>query len=313
MKIGFIYEHPTWSNELISCLESNGIILDLKNVADLAFDTHPDHGDNQLWINRVNIMPSAQRNPAVVFHTLHYLNWLEHSGARVINGARAHYVGASKAMQNAVFASLKLHYPRAVAIHRPEDALDAARQIGYPVIVKPNIGGSGSGVSKRNSEVELAEAVKFKMLDLGVDNTGLVQQYIESDGFIYRVEILGDQLFYAIRQPIQEGTFNYCAADGCHTDPEPNDEFDFCAIDGADRISTFEPDADTVEQVVQIVQATGADVGGVEYLVDRKTGQLCYYDFNPYSNFVTNGESLLGFSPEQRYTDFILEKARNSP
>ena len=98
-------------------------------------------------INRINIMPSAARNPNIVFHTLHYLNWLELTGVRVINGARSHFIGASKVMQNGVFSSLGLAHPRAMAIYRQQDVLAAAEAVGYPVIVKPNIGGSGSGIA----------------------------------------------------------------------------------------------------------------------------------------------------------------------
>ena len=59
--------------------------------------------------------------------------------------------------------------------------------------------------------------------------------------------------------------------------------------------------------MIEVVRTCGADFGGVEFLMDRRTGTPCYYDFNPYSNFVTNGESLLGFSPEDRFIDFVAD------
>ena len=310
MEINFLYEHPQWSESLIGAFRGRGVTLTTTNVAELAFATEivqcPSY---DLTVNRINIMPSAERPPQVVFQTLHYLGLLEVSGTRVINGARAHFIGASKVMQNAVISKLGLSCPRAIAIYRMQDALAAADEIGYPVIVKPNIGGSGSGIAKFDTREELEDAVKIRSLDLGVDRTGLVQQYIQSDGFIYRIEVLGNQLFYSIRQSIQENNFNYCAADGCsaeQTEADNSDEFDFCAIEGADRIQTFTAEPGIVQDVIRIVKACDADVGGVEYFVDTATGAPCFYDFNPYSNFVTNGEALLGFSPEQRYIDFVL-------
>ncbi len=311
MNIAFLYEHPSWSDTLLEAFQRNAIELNKINVAELSFATDIQRDEKfDLAINRVNIMPSEKRKPEVVFQTLHYLSWLELSGVRVVNGARAHFIGASKAMQNGIFSSLGLHCPRAIAIYRAEDSVAAAENIGYPVIIKPNLGGSGAGVAKYDNFTELRAAIKMKSVDLGVDRTGIVQEYIESDGFVYRVEILGEQLFYSIRQPIQEGSFNYCAADGCAADTAPVDEseaFEFCVMDEEPRIEVYKPGQAVVDNAIRIIKSCSADVGGVEFLVDQKTGQPCYYDFNPYSNFVSNGEALLGFSPEQTYIGFITD------
>jgi len=320
VKIAFLYEHPAWSNELLSAFARRGVDLTPVNVADLDFNTDASECAYSVAINRINIMPSSERDPRMVFQTLHYLNWLEIAGVRVINGARSHYIGSSKAMQNGVFSVLGLDHPNAIAIYRPEDALAAADSIGYPVIVKPNIGGSGSGIVRYNNKKDLQDAIRFRSLDLGIDRSGLVQQYIESDGYVYRVEILGQKLFYSIRQPISEGSYNYCAADGCSTE-SPGDnsedsgdgEFDFCALDSPDRIQDFKPSESIVSDVVNIIRDCSADIGGVEYFIDSNTGLPCYYDFNPYSNFVSNGEAVLGFSPEDRYIDFILETMSSPP
>ena len=311
MNIAFLYEHPGWSDALLEAFEASAIELTKINVAELSFATDIEPNEKfDLAINRVNIMPSQDRKPEVVFQTLHYLSWLELSGVRVVNGARAHFIGASKAMQNGIFSSLGLHCPKAIAIYRGEDALSAAEIIGYPVIIKPNLGGSGAGVAKYDDEAELKAAIAIKSIDLGIDGTGIVQEYIESDGFVYRVEILGEQLFYSIRQPVQEGSFNYCAADGCTADSEPveqSEDFDFCVVGEESRIEVYEPEQAVVDNAIRIIKSCSADVGGVEFLVDQKTGRPCYYDFNPYSNFVSNGEALLGFSPEQTYISFITD------
>jgi hypothetical protein len=316
MKIGFLYEHPTWSEALVACFKKNGVDI-LPMPMGNAFDTGNPMGLGGV-INRVNIMPSVGANPNIVFHTLHYLNWLEIGGVRVVNGAKAHYVGASKAAQNGIFYRLNLRFPNAIAISHPQDALAAAERIGFPLIVKPNIGGSGSHVAKYETYESLQAAVDAQNIHLGIDGTGLVQEYIESDGYVYRIEILGDQFFYAIRQPIKENQFNYCAADGCHVGDAPASAspvsssdvhspatFEFCVVDSKKNIERIEPAQHIIQQVMAIIKMAGADVGGVEYLIDQKTGQPCFYDFNSYSNFVSNGKALLGFAPEQRYVDFI--------
>ena len=309
MKIALLFEHPTWSDDLVQTFDRNAVPVEPISLADLSFSPDRDTKDFDLVVNRVNIMPSKDRDPSVVFHTLHYLSVLEARGIRVINGSRAHFAGASKALQNALISNLGLDCPAAVAVYRSGQVMAAAERIGFPLIVKPNIGGSGSGIARYDSREELALALAAGPVDFGVDGTGLVQSYIRSDGYVYRVEILGDRLFYSIRQKMQAGTYNYCAADGCAVSgPETRNgetQFDFCALNTESRIQPFDADPAVVDQVIRIIRAAGADLGGVEYLLDQKTGRPCFYDFNPYSNFVSDGEQLLGFSPEQRFVDYI--------
>lgn len=310
MSIALLYEHPTWSDALIETFRSNGIDLKLINVADLSFRPDIERPNFDFAVNRVNMMPSSGRNPSVVFHTLHYLNWLETMGVTIVNGSQAHFAGASKALQNGLFSKLGLHCPQAVAVYQAQDILKAAESIGFPLIIKPNIGGSGSGIARYDSYNELETAVKSGKVDLGIDGTGLVQEYIHSDGYVYRIEILGNRLFYSIKQKMMAHTFNYCAADGCSVTRAPEAKaasFDHCALNQEARIQTFEADETIVAQVISIIQSANADLGGVEYLMDTKTGRPCFYDFNPYSNFVSNGQTLLGFSPEQRFVDYIKD------
>ena len=240
MKLGYIHEHPTWSEALLAAFHSAGVETHPVNIGELAFDASHMDIPFDIAVNRINIMPSADRSPWVAFHAQHYLGYLEARGIPVINGAKAHFTGASKAVQNGIFQRLGLNYPEAVAVYRPDDVPSAAEHLGYPVMVKPNIGGSGAGIQRFDDADELALAVRNRLVDFGVDGTGLVQRFAPSDGFVYRVEMLGDDLFYAIRQPVAEGSFNYCAADGCSTTDSGHD-LDFCVVDAGDRIQSLNP------------------------------------------------------------------------
>ena len=53
----------------------------------------------------------------------------------------------------------KLPYPEARVIHQASQAAEAAEGLRFPVVVKPNIGGSGAGVTRFNSCAELEAAV----------------------------------------------------------------------------------------------------------------------------------------------------------
>jgi len=61
----------------------------------------------------------------------------------VVNGYRCFNHEISKALQLTNLEKLGLPYPKAHVINHPSQALAAAAAIGYPVVIKPNIGGSG--------------------------------------------------------------------------------------------------------------------------------------------------------------------------
>ncbi len=296
MRVALLYEHPTWSTGLIERAHQRSVDVTPIDIADFDFSVDDLDDRFDLWINRVNAMPSAGRPASVVAATGHILLALELRGHRVVNGSQTHRIGGSKAAQAALFGQLGLGTPASVGIFRPNDAMQAARAIGFPVLSKPNVGGSGSGIMRHDSATELEQAVAGGHLDLGIDGTGLMQRVIESaDGLIHRVEMLGSSFFYGTQQHIQADAFNYCAADGCALEP------------GGATIQLFTPDDIVIEQAARVMAATSTDIGGVEYIIDAVTGKPSFYDFNPYSNFVSGYDEQLGFNPIDRYLDFVLQ------
>src|SRR5207249_2159190 len=80
-------------------------------------------------------------------------------------------------------------YPRARVINHPARAPEAAQGFRFPVIVKPNIGGSGAGIRRFETPQQLEQAAGAGALDLGIDQTALVQEYIPAaEQRIVRVE-----------------------------------------------------------------------------------------------------------------------------
>src|SRR5262249_56536884 len=88
----------------------------------------------------------------------------------------------------------------------------------FPIVIKPNIGGNGAGVTRFNSRQELEEAVQAGKLDLGIDSTALVQEFIPArGGYIVRVEVVGGKFLYGIKVHLTGETFDLCPADICKT------------------------------------------------------------------------------------------------
>ncbi len=54
-----------------------------------------------------------------------------------------------------------------------------------------------------------------------------------------------------------------------------------------------------------IVAEVKIDVGGIEYMIDDRTGEMLYYDINALSNFIADAENVIGFDPFKNLVDFI--------
>ena len=312
--IAIFYEHPVWFKPLFAELDSRNIDYEKIHLNGHHFDPCVDTSLYSLVVNRVSAYPSTTSEPQVVLYVKQYLAYLESIGARVINGWRSYEVGTSKAMQMQIFKVLGLNSPKSRVIHHAGQALEAAKELQFPVLIKPNVGGSGAGITLFQTREELVGSVDKGEIDLGIDRVALVQEYLKpKDDCIYRVEIMNDAFLYGIRLPIFQERFNYCPADGCNIE-----QFDHCPVGessggGADsagsEITSFVPEPEVIEKVRQVVAAAGADIGGVEYLVNAADDQLYFYDINPLSNFVANAPQVVGFDPVARFVDFILRQA----
>jgi predicted ATP-grasp superfamily ATP-dependent carboligase len=313
--IAIYYEHPHWFLPLFAELERRGVPFARINATQHHFD--PAHlngeGGYSLFFNRMS--PSAYRrgHGQAIFYTQYYLAHLEQRGKRVVNGQKAFRYETSKALQLSLLESLGLPYPKARVINSNADAVTAAQGLRFPIVVKPNIGGSGAGVTRFNTIKELEAAAAAQTLDLGLDNTALVQEFIPArGGNIVRVEVVGTKFLYGIKVHLNGETFDLCPADICKTTTGQELQRSACPVDAPKtglRVEGYTPPDPVIHAVERIMQHAGIEVGGVEYIIDDRDGQLYYYDINALSNFVADGPRVIGFNPFTRLVDFLEQEA----
>jgi hypothetical protein len=278
-----------------------------------SYDAGSAELEYSLLFNRMS--PSAwQRGVGHgIFYTLNYLKHLEDKGVRVVNGYKAFSTETSKALQLSLMERLGLLYPKARVINHPSQAIAAGEEIGYPLILKPNIGGSGAGIKKFNSRDELKAAVDANELYFGIDNVALVQEcFTARDGIITRVEVLGGKYLYAIQIHITGETFDLCPADICKSTRGEELTRIACPIDAPKTgmtVEACEAPPRVITNVERLMREAGIEVGGVEYVIDERTGRLLYYDINALSNFVADPERIVGFNPYSRLADFLIAEA----
>jgi hypothetical protein len=316
--IGILYEHPEWFRPLFAELDRRGIAYEPILAHEHAYDPSATEAPYSLVVNRMSPSSYLRGHGNAIFHVQQYLAYLEAIGVPTVNGSRAYAMELSKASQLTLLARLGLPHPRSRVVDDLGRLRAAAAELEYPLIVKPNIGGSGALMRRFDSADELDAALAAGELEgiFGLDHTAIVQEYHpQVGGSIVRVECLDDQFLYAIRihnDPNQG--FNLCPADICQipgAEPEAA-EFDNCVIDAAKaqrKIGVAEPPGWVVDGVLRTFRAAGIDIGGVEYLESARDGQIYLYDVNSLSNFVTDAPNLVGFDPFVRFVDYLERRA----
>lgn len=334
-RLAVLYEHPEWFGPLFEELDRRGIPYDRILATQLNFNPADRAVPYALVLNRMSPSAYIRGHGHAIFASLAYLRHLAIMGAQVVNGAEAFALELSKTAQISLLSRLGLPHPRTRVINAAAQAPDAARHLEFPILVKPNIGGSGAKIQRFETPGELDAAVAAGTLDLGIDHTALVQEYHPPvGGSIVRVEVLDGRFLYAIRVfPNPQAGFNLCPADICQTDgsvavvpptvslPAPagvalevqdGPALGLCPVDLPRtnlKVEGYTPPQEIIDNVLRIARAVRIDVGGIEYLVSERDGQRYFYDINVLSNFVTDAPKVVGFDPVPVFVDYLIERA----
>ena len=311
-RIGIYYEHPHWFEPLFAELDRRGVPYERLLAGEHQFD--PSSVDRwSVVFNRMSPSAWLRGRGDAVFYTQHFLKHLESQGIRVLNGTAAFATEISKASQLSLLSRLGLPFPAARVIHDPAQAPEAAKSLRFPIVVKPNVGGSGAGIQRFDTQEGLARAAEQGTIDLGPDHTALVQEYIPAEeGRIVRVEVLNGKFLYAIRVYSPPDSYNLCPADVCQTVDGAELARAACPVDAPKnglRVEAYQPPPEIVADVERIMAAAGIEIGGVEYMIDERDGSRVYYDINALSNFVADGLRVLGFDPFSRLADWLEREA----
>jgi biotin carboxylase len=305
------YEHPDWFRPLFAELDARGINYVKLNAACHSFDPAAAGPDFLLLFNRMSASAYLRGNGRAIFFTYSYLAYLETTGVRVLNGSRAFALETSKARQLRLFDSLGLRFPKTRVVNCTDEIVAAALQIGFPLLVKPNIGGRGAGIVYFESIKQLRTAIDEASLDFGIDRTVLVQEFIPArNGHITRVETLGGKFLYAIDIFTSGQNFNLCPAEICQVQSVSaflEDQSGDAPTVGL-KVEACNPPHGAIDAVEKIAAVGGIDVGGVEYIVDDRDGRAVFYDINPLSNFVADAPRIIGFNPHTRLVDFLEQQ-----
>jgi len=313
--LAVLYEHPRWFAAIFAELERREIRFDKIFVPQHFYEVSGKEPDFKVLFNRMSPSAHSRERGSGIFYSLAYLEHLELRGVRVINGSKAFRYEVSKAAQHSLLESLGLAHLPSRVIHSVNQVEAAAEGLRYPIIVKPNVGGSGKGIVRFDSKQALGAALAAGRLSLGYDSIALIQEFVPArGGFITRVETLGGDYLYGIRVHLSGQTFDLCLADICQTAGGQRLET-ACTVEASKaglKVEAYTPPPDVIDAIERIARSAGIDVGGIEYIVDDRDGLTYYYDINALSNFVADAPRLIGFDPVEKLADFLQEEIRRA-
>ena len=296
--LAVLYEHPEWQKPLFAALERRGIryaAVDLKKAA--FSDT--DEPLAWLYFNQASPSAYARGNTRAVPYALAYMRALQSGGVGVLNGPDAFALELSKTAQAALLRNLGVPSPRVWTFNDFEAIRARAHELTFPVLLKPEQGGSGARIVLINNLEELERLLKEQPQHWLPDNLLLLQEYLDTDPAkgIVRMEFVGGELLYAMRV-VSHGKFNLCPAPACNAE--------------AGKVE-FHPYREVPAQAVawgkRIVAAGKLDVAGIEYL-ETRDGRLVVYDINANSNLRPSVAQAFGFDPFERVVDFLAREIR---
>ena len=282
MTVHVLHENPEWMPPFAAAFAAEGVDWDetLVTGGSLDLTAEPPPG---LWWSRMSASAHTRGHTAAAEHARALLDLLEAYGRRVVNGRAVLDLELSKVRQLALLRAAGVAVPRTIAVvgDRPDDLLAAAAAIGPPVVVKPNRGGKGLGVTRFDSADELAAALPA--LDQPVDGVLLVQEYVEpSRPRITRAEIVGGELVYAITADTERGGFQLCPADACAVDGTPASLF---------ALRTEPLPAGLADAYESFARWHGLEVAGFEF-IETSDGRAVTYDVNTNTNYNPDVEAV---------------------
>ena len=293
--LAILFEHPSWFEPLFAALERRGLPFAKVHLGAHRFDPVAGDPPARVILSRVAMSGFLREPEHPIFYAQAVLDHWQRRGAMVLNGAQVLAIDSSKARQLSLIAGLGHAVPRTRVVHRAADVVAASQEIGFPLLVKANIGGSGAGITRYRSAKDLERSVTDGTVPQSIDKALLVQDDVPArGGSIVRVETLGGDYLYALE--VESGdSFDLCPADACLAQPGR----------AAVAMRAVTPSPVIVRAAEEIARAAGLDVGGVELIIDDRDGVPRFYDINALSNFVANPVQVLGWDPHERLVDAL--------
>lgn len=307
-------EHPNWLEPLYEAFKKRGVEFRKVDISSAFYNPLEEDTSFDFYINRLSPSAGKRGHESAFYYTFNYIRYLESLGKRVVNGSETVLLEMNKALQSSLLRELNIPQPKTIIANSVEQVKKNLDSITFPMVVKPNCGGSGVGIQKFATKQTLEESIEKKVLQMPSDNVVLLQEFIQpAENHIVRVETINGKVVYAMKV-FTTGAFNLCPSDACDIErgasQEVQEDIGYCvATPGTDvRFELYKDiPAEIVKTVEVIVKKANIECGGVEYLVDSK-GDWFVYDINALSILRASFKEEYGIDGWGMLADFFIKE-----
>ena len=219
----------------------------------------------------------------------------------MINSSRALQLEVSKVAQYAALEAAGITTPRTIAAVGRSSIIEAAKAFqDRAFITKHNRAGKGLGVRLFYDLESLVHYVDSSAFEPSVDGVTLIQEYIEAEPFITRVEFVGGRFFYAVRVSTSDG-FELCPADACREDDGMSENAAplFQIVEGFEH--------PLVRRYERFLGTNATHIAGIEFILDRN-GVAYTYDVNTNTNYNSEAETKAGVFGMRAIAAYLAEE-----
>lgn len=167
-----------------------------------------------------------------VFYRMDILHRLEEMGVTVINPSRAIEKSVDKYYTSALLDEAGIKTPRTIITEGFSEAMNAYKELGGDIVVKPLFGSLGMGITRVSSE-DIAYRV-FRALEM-TKSVYYLQEFIQHGGEDIRIFIIGGEVVASMRR-VSENWKTNISIGGKAQPYEPSEEIKEISLKAAKKL-----------------------------------------------------------------------------
>ena len=191
-----------------------------------------------------------------VFYRMDALHRLMDLGVYVLNPPDAIEVAVDKYYTSARLEDAGINTPRTVVTERFDEAMEAYRELGGDVVVKPLFGSLGMGMSRVSNE-DVAYRI-FRALEM-TQGVYYIQEYIPHGNRDIRAFVIGGEVVASMLRTADDWKTN---------------------ISAGGKAESYDLEEDLVELSVEATAAIGLEYSGVDILRSEDDGEAYVIELN---------------------------------
>ncbi|ABU81241.1 lysine biosynthesis protein LysX [Ignicoccus hospitalis] len=276
MKVGIAYDHPRWEEKhIIELLRSRGHEVIEYPLRHSSFEIGVSSELPDVVVQR------AVSSARAISFTAH----MESMGVPVVNSLHTQLVCDNKVLTDSALNKENVPRPRTFIAYDLESALEAARELGFPLVVKPLQGSWGRLQALVKDEDALKAIIEHReAMPSPQFKVHYLQEYINKPNRDIRVFVVGDSVPVAIYRISEREWRTNTALGG--------------------RAEKAEVDEELEELAIKAARAVGGGVLGVDVVEDPERGYLVI-EVNSNVDF-KNTYKVTGFDMGEAIIDYAL-------